>query len=416
MTGKLNALKQSKVMIWIILSIFVVGLMTLESMMLYHGYTRHAPGTADFFARWYGARELLLQGRNPYDREIELEAQKGIFGRHTNPDEDQVNFAYPLYTIYLFWPLTYLPYAWAQAIWMVVLQFALLGLIIVLFDLLNWRLQPWLLVATLLWGLYFYPGTRTVMLGQFSALVALFLMLSLWGLKQGHDQFAGAVLPLTTIKPQMVFLVIPLLLLWAGRQGRRAFIIAFTISLSSLCLSSLFFVPDWPLRFLNNLRAYSGYVGFGSPLENMLAYFAPALMSIFHPLLTLLLGGLMLWQWKQVLFKKPEDLLWAVNITLLISNLIAFRSATANHVILYCTLMLLFKRWAGTQYTWSVLVWQLLSGLGLWILFLNTIDTTRGNNFEAVFMHGFLPTLLILYILVDWQALKMRLPKMIREM
>lgn len=31
-------------------------------------------------------------------------------------------FAYPLYVLFLFWPLVYVPYDWAQALWMVTLQ------------------------------------------------------------------------------------------------------------------------------------------------------------------------------------------------------------------------------------------------------------------------------------------------------
>jgi len=389
------------------LGLLILLLMAAESAAMHRVYATRVQGTADFFARWYGAKELVLHGRNPYDRAIEREAQKIMFGRYTRPDEDQVNFAYPLYVIYLFWPLTLVSYSWAQAVWMVVLQFALLANTALLFDLLRWRVRPWLWVVTLFWGLFFYPGTRAIMLGQFSIIVSLCVMLAVWGLAKGHDRLAGAVLPLATIKPQMVFLVMPFLLLWAWRQKRWAFLGAFAVSMALLLATSIAWVPDWPLRFVGNLSAYSGYVGFGSPLENMTARFAPAWATWLNPLITVLLAGLLLWLWGRTLTVRPGDFLWVVIWTLLVGNLIALRSATANHVILYAAMFLLFKeihrsRWGSG----GVVALQLAATVGLWVLFLTTIDKSRGENFEAVFMHGFLPTLLIAYFLLRWRSLK----------
>jgi hypothetical protein len=387
----------------------VLVLMAAEAYLVYKIYATKFPGTADFFARWYGAKELVLNGRNPYDREIELEAQRYLFGRLTRPDEDQVNFAYPLYTIYLFWPLTLVSYAWAQAIWMVVLQFALIAGMILLFSIVRWQPSPGIFALTMFWGVFFYSGARSIMLGQFSITVFLCLMIAVWGLMNGHDRLAGAVLPLTTVKPQMVFLIVPFLLLWTLRQKRWSFVIAFAVSMVVLLLTSLLWVPDWPLRFLSTLSAYSGYVGFGSPLENMTARFTPGFEHLLNPIITVLLAGLLLWQWWRTLIRQPETFLWTLNLTLLVSNLIAFRSATTNHVVLYLTLFLILKRLSPS--TWKLLTFQFVSLISLWIIFATTIDTSRGENFEAIFMHGLLPSLLILYVLIDWRGLQAVTPK-----
>lgn len=402
--------KLRAVSVWIIALLFLPALIAIESVAL-HGYAQTAPGTADFFARWYGATELIQRGRNPYDREIELEAQKILFGRPTHPDEDQVNFAYPLYVIYLFWPLTFAPYDWAQAIWMTVLQFALIGGTLLLFPLFRWRPPPLYFALTVLWSVLFYPGARAIMLGQFSIIVFLSLAIALWGLATGRDRLAGAVLPLATIKPQMIFLIIPFILLWAWQQKRHQFLLAFGICAAILALTSILWVPQWPLQFLTNLNAYSGYVGHGSPLENMTARFVPGLDQWLNPLITVLLVGLMLWLWAQALFKQPESFLWVAIWTLLISNLVAFRSATTNHVTLYLALFLLFKRLSPAgKSAWRVLLFQLAAAVGLWTLFFNTIDHARGSNFEAIFMHGLMPALLTAWFLLDWTALKSLAP------
>ena len=114
-----KGLASNKYKTWLIASLFVLFLMAVESYLVYTIYATKFPGTADFFSRWYGAKELILNGRNPYAEDVETETQVAMFGAEREVDQDQVNFAYPLYTIYLFWPLTFVPYAWAQAIWMV---------------------------------------------------------------------------------------------------------------------------------------------------------------------------------------------------------------------------------------------------------------------------------------------------------
>src|SRR5690606_37664266 len=124
---------------------------------------------------------------------------------------------YPFYTVFLLIPLIWFDYVWAQAIWLATLQFSLIGTSIALLKLLEWRQPPWLLALTLLWSIIFYNSTRTIILGQFAALIFLWLVLTLLALKTKHDVAAAILLALTTIKPQMSFIFIPLLLLWAWR-------------------------------------------------------------------------------------------------------------------------------------------------------------------------------------------------------
>jgi len=215
------------------------------------------------------------------------------------------------------------------------------------------------------------------------------------------------VLALATIKPQLVFLVIPFLLLWAWRQNRWRFIGGFGIGMIVLLATSLLWVPAWIFRFVENIRAYSGYVGFGSPLENMTARFAPGMDNLLNPAITVGLSALLLWLWRRALTRHPDEFWWALAWTLLVGNLIAFRSATANHVMLYLPLMFLFKRLSALKWGtgWTLAAqWGLT--IALWVIFLTTIDTTRGSNFEAVFMHGLLPAVLIIIFLADWRGLK----------
>jgi hypothetical protein len=373
---------------WLVLGLLTLVLIAGESFALYTVFTSRFPGGNDFFVRWLGGRELLLHGT--------------MFGRLTRPeDRDEAYFAYPLYTLYFFWPLSLLPYAWAQAIWMTLLQFILLGSTILAIRLSGWQPPGWLFWLTVVWGILFYNGARAILLGQFSILVGVVLFLALWAIDHRRDGWAGALLAVTTIKPQMVFLVLPFLLIWALMHRRYWLLTGFGICLFLLSGSALLLVPSWPLDFARNLLAYSVYVRHGAPLENLLHYFLPA--NIATPL-NLILSGLFLlmllpgW-WRAFRADQPAAYTWALMTTLIVGSLVAFRSATTNQVILYLPLFFLFRRLARPGVI-------LLIELALMILMWGTFAALLEGNWEHMMMHGLLPAVMLLMYVLAWRQLR----------
>jgi hypothetical protein len=403
MATHLSTPSPSRLTQWLLLATLLVLVMALESFALYTVFTTRYPGANDFYVRWLGGREFLLRGTNPFDRSVAEKAQIGMFGRLTRPeDKDQAYFAYPLYTLYLFFPLSYLKYPLAQAIWMVVLQFTLLGSTVLAVRLGGWEPPRWLFWVTVLWGILFYSGARAIILGQFSVLVGTFLLLALWAIEHRHDGWAGVFLALTTIKPQMVFLVLAFLLLWALVRRRWRLVGSFAISLLILVGSSMLLVPSWPLDFMRNAIAYTDYVAFGTPLENLLHYLLPAeIAAPLTPMLSALLFLALLPGWWQALRDQPGGYTWSVLSTLIVGSLITFRSATANQVILYLPLFLFFRRLVGR---WAAVV-AVLVEVGLATFMWGVFAATLEGNWEHVMMHGVLPALMLALYAVDWRAL-----------
>ena len=389
---------------YLILALLLLILIAVESFAIYTTFTSQFPSGNDFFVRWLGGREYLLHGTNPYDQSVAEEAQRAMFGRLTRPeDKDQAYFAYPLYTFYFFLPLSLLPYPQAQAIWMTLLQFMLLASTGLAMWLSGWRPPKWLLIVTLLWGIFFYNGARAILLGQFSILVGLALFLALAALERRADVWAGVFLSVTTLKPQMVFLVVLFLLIWAVFQRRWVFIGSFAGSVLFLSLSSMLLVPSWPLDFIRNAIDYSDYVAFGTPLENLLHYFLPA--AVAAPLtvilsiaffLALLPGWWLAWR------NRPGGYTWAVNTSLIVGSLITFRSATANQVILYLPIFFFFARLSLTRPRGALIA---ALEIGLLLLMWGTFVGTLQGNWEDVMMHGLLPALMLLLYALDGRAL-----------
>src|SRR5437867_4853290 len=69
---------------------------------------------SDLYPPWLGARELLLHRRDPYSAEVNVDIQKGFWGRpidRQNPnDPPEAIFAHPLYVVFVLAPTVSLPF------------------------------------------------------------------------------------------------------------------------------------------------------------------------------------------------------------------------------------------------------------------------------------------------------------------
>jgi hypothetical protein len=382
-------------------------LIALDAYAIYIVFSSRYPGAVDFYPRWYAARALTLEGRNPYDPVVARETQLGLFGRLMPATEDQAGFAYPLYLIFFIYPLTLLDYPAAQAIWMAVLQAALLTGVILCLKIVAWRPPLWLFTFTVVWSIFFYPAARAWLMGQAAILVFLFSVLAIWAFNRCSDRLAGLALALSTLKPHLVFLLIPLVLFYSLTQKRYTVLTSFGLTLLGLIGAAMLWLPSWPMDFLYGLRAYTGYQTYGSPLANLLDWPAPGASGYLEWLLTVILLGWLGYTWFKLLRGKSTAWLPVLSLTLIISNLVALRSASANHVMLFLPIFTFFSYLThrGGK-NWLIVALQLGLLILLWGIFLGA----RGNEFEQTYLHGLLPALLLLIYAFIWPDLQKQLP------
>ena len=378
-------------------------LFALDVFATYTIFTSKYPGANDFYSRWGGAQVFWRQGINPYSEEATLLIQEGIYGRPARPGEDPGPFASPFYVAILIWPLVYLSYPWASAIWLALLEFALLGATFLIFNMYRWRPPLWLAAFSAVWVILFYHGARTIILGQVAGLVFLGLALALWALHRRLDGLAGAALAFCTIKPQMVYLVIPFLLWWGWRQKRWTFLGFFAGTLAGLVVLSLLFLPTWPLDFVAQMRAYDSYqaLGYsnniGSPVWIISHVYLPFLGRAGEITLVVILLAYTGYTWLAYR-SRPEAFHWLVGLTLLVTNLITPRAATTNYIVLLFPLFLLLVVLSRRQrygFAWALAV-QVMLLVGLWLFFAVTVE----GNLEGPELYLPLPLLLLAALLV----------------
>lgn len=112
----------------------------------------------DYHTYWQAGRTVFILEVSPYDPSTTQIIQQGIYGDLARPEQDQLAFVYPPFSLLLVLPVVGLSYAWSQTYWM---AFNLeLFFIAALFL---YKKPPlWWLACLVL----FYPVIRSVILGS----------------------------------------------------------------------------------------------------------------------------------------------------------------------------------------------------------------------------------------------------------
>ena len=392
--------------ITLILVILAAVLALIGLTWVNYRFTQQNPGGNDFLARWVGANAWVMDGVSPYDESVSLETQRRIYGRPATADEDTSHFVYPLHSMIFFAPFGVMDYEWARPLWMTLLELAIVGLVVVSVRLVEWeKLSPWKLVLFALFAVFWYHGARTLILGQFAALNAFLIALGLLFVKQKQDVAAGIMFALATSKPPMVYLLIPYVVIW-GLSARRTQLVAATVGGVVLLLGiSQLILPGWWLDWLRQLSDYPTYTATISPVA-IIANAVPGIRETVNGTLTVMVVLYMLMEWWFSFGKDERHFFWTACMTMVLSMMIAPRTATTNYLMFFPGLILILQivedRWARGG---KAFVWIALGGLliGLWALFFATVN----GNAESLAMYMPLPFLMLFGLWwVRWWAIR----------
>jgi hypothetical protein len=365
-------------LILILLILLILGGLAGLTRMNYR-FSVQNPGGNDFLTRWTGARKWLMEGISPYDQSVSQAAQETLYGRPANPQQGESlgYFIYPLTSMIFYAPFGLLEYLPARAVWMTVLELSIVGLSIVSMRLVRWQPKPVWIGSLILFGLLWYHGVRAIILGSFAPIEALLIVAALYLILKDRDVGAGILLALSTSQPQMTFLLIPFVLMWAYSRRRFSLIRNFLISLLGLFILSLLFMPNWPMQMLwqwVDLSNYSARIGL---LTSIIAAAVPGLRTRLNIGMQIALWLYLFIEWVGAWKKESPWFLWTAMMTLVITNFVVLPPVTTHYVVLLPVFLLVFKIWRQRWEivgNWVVGLVLLFLLIGLWLLFLNTVD------------------------------------------
>ncbi len=299
----------------------------------------------DLFPRWYGTRAWVLEGHSIYAPEVKAGIFAAMHGRPprsdgtaTELDDFAFGFTYPPYVALAIAPLAVLPLPVATTLWLLIGQASLLAAC----RLLTWfpvltprpplhrraiergslppvipagsfvipakagiqtpsprgrgagsedRANPaarqfrWLVLVAVLWP----PALANLLFGQF-AVVVLFLLVAVRSLLlRERPLLAGVCLAAAIVKPQLMILVLPLLLIAAwGRPGWRRLWLGCLGGVALLLAAGFAVAPDWLAAWGQEAATYARVAAPVSTV-GLLLRLAPA--TDWTWLVTLLLQG-----------------------------------------------------------------------------------------------------------------------------
>src|SRR5437868_1405825 len=260
------------------LYMLLLALLASYSMLFYVDRI-WAPGKSihfcDLYPRWYGARELLLRGRDPYSQEVSQEIQVWSYGHKLAPEpgapqlQDENRFAYPLYIIFVLAPFIRLSFPQTYELFRVLLPLVGIVSTVLWLRVIGWKCAPVLLTCVLLLSMSNFPMLESIYLQQPVLLAGAFLACSCVALRSNHLYVAGILLALATIKPQITALFAFWLLFWACCQwrNRKGVVIGFLVTIGALVGGAELLLPGWISEFDAGLVAYRHYTGTSSILS-----------------------------------------------------------------------------------------------------------------------------------------------------
>jgi hypothetical protein len=364
---------------------------------------------------WMGTRMAILDRQNPYSVDTSEATQSLMYGgRLAYSGEDPGWFLYPFFSILIFAPTALIPdYDIARAVWMTLLGGSLFAIAFASLELTRWHPSGVVLMGYLLFFLAGYYAVRSVYFGNPSVLVTLFIILAFLLIQRRRDLAAGIILGLSTFKPQMMFLLWCFVLLWGVSRRRLALVVGLIFTPIGLAIVASIIQPGW---LTDNLTLMTRYAVQFAPLNfgGIFKMWWDGAGEILGWFLTLGLSVLLVIEWWQALGKDLRWFLWTAGLTLVITNMIGFPTATSNYVVLIPVLTLVIsildQRSVGFGRYFVILVMLIVLG-GVWWLYFETERPGLGLQ-QAPIMFIPLPVLvfIMLYWIKYWALNSVRLP------
>ncbi len=391
--------QQQALIISIVLVILLIGLAVGMTWANYR-YAQENPGGNDFLAHWMAARNILEEGLSPYSPESRLRVQEFAYGRAARPGENEMGMAYPLYSVALFAPFTLAKdFTLARALWMTVLEAALVGLAVLSPRLMRWRPAPWMMALLVIFSLLWYFGLRALINGNAVILVGLFLAGGLLAMRGGHDELAGVLFAFSTIKPQVVLVALVWIVIWSVIQRRWRMVGWLVGTVALLTVSAMLIMPDWILQNLGEIMRYPEYNPPGNPAA-VFAQWWPNFGERLGWALSGVVGLVLLGEWWTNRKRDVRAFLWTTALTLVVSPWIGIQTDPGNLVVLFLPLVVVFALLAERSPRGAAVIVPivlLILMVGLWVIFLNTIDYGDQPQQNPILFFP-LPTFLLIFL------------------
>ena len=215
------------------------------------------------------------------------------------------------------------------------------------------------MTATCIWAVLLYNSAKAILVGQYAVIVFLMVTLALFSIWSRHDFLSGVFLALSTVKPQMVVLLIPLILVWAVVKRRWLVLVGFAVAVIVLVGTGLLWVPTWISDYVARVLSYASYTAYGSPVWLVSQYYLPSLGRPVNIALSLALVAYLIWSWRRAStwtwWSSAGGPVWLSSSPSLSCRV----RQTTNYVVLMLPLLLVFRQFRSKSIEGICVCWFL---------------------------------------------------------
>ncbi len=333
----------------------------------------------DFAPRYAAARLWLREGLSPYDPKVSEEARalqrdQGF----TDNGFDAGSLIEPVFTLFIYMPLSFLPFMTARAIWMAIVAVSYMVAIFLAFRLSEIKLHPIEAILMTVLLLFWYPTFKLILTASIlPPFVALTMLATYLGLKKEGTAAGVFLLICFSILPVSVLLAIFLMIIFASRRD-PSLISVYIVGIGFLIAITLILFPGWIAAwFTNFIRIHPDFSWVRTPLMRLSELF-PGAKSPIAITLHVVVALLLILEWYGLNHRDARTIRYKLMLTFLLLYLINLKSHGAYLIFLLPALFLSFRflrekwRFFGKIVSWIIFLalvyfyWRRFAGLGTW--------------------------------------------------
>jgi hypothetical protein len=321
---------------------------------------------SDFYWIWYGSQAVLHQ-KSPYNAQATGDIQTFFGGKPIEPGQYTHPFPFPAYLAPPFFPFGLLSYPTALIVW-IGLQFPLLFTALYLMkDFLHLDIQGLKLIPYLFAGSigFFYP-VLSYSLGQLGIFMLFLFVLTFYLLKIGRVGWAGVILALIAIRPDMFLIasIASLVILWNSIPKLKQLVLSTSVSLVTMNLVTIFLLGFWYPDWIKTIRYYSSNNPFVHwPPDTLLTNPVAKIAFI------LILFGYLIWQSLQFWNNSTDrNNLLVISALIIIFLTVTKLTGSYHMTLLLIPSLILLRLYAQLKLQWIMWV-MLFSPWVFWAIF-----------------------------------------------
>lgn len=326
--------------------------------------SRTLPGGEWVFLRWSGARAFLIENIQPYGSEIAQRTQDVAYGRIAFSGEYGYVLNDPFYIVLLYTPLALLwDFTLVRALWMLLSEIVLVGIVVFTLNLSEWHLPRWLYVFLLGFGVLSQFSLNALMTGTPTIFLTFLYVCILLALRSFSDELAGALLALVAYQWEVGGLFFLFILFFVFANRRWGVLGGFGMAMFVLLVVSFMVDSNWGLPYIRAVLAdwfRADNLTFGYILST---WFPTARVSIGN-IVAIGLGILVFAEWVASIHAHFRRVVWTAALSLAATPLMGLPIFPSNHVVLILPfiliLALVWERWQRRRVLFTLLVFLLV--------------------------------------------------------